>query len=180
MDVVRTNINKLNGVINIASQEGEGTTIEILIPLTVAIMPAMMVESDDEQYAVPLQSVVEIVRPEDEAISTIQGQRVVRVRDSVLPMIDLRDQLSQPARPPQERFAVIVRVGSQQVGLVVDRLVGQQEIVIKPLDDDYTQGGPFSGATIRDDGRVCLILDVNGLTRAAAPVAGPPAPAQAA
>ncbi|MEL7087983.1 MAG: chemotaxis protein CheA, partial [Planctomycetota bacterium] len=91
MDVVRTNINKLNGQINIASTEGEGTTIEILIPLTVAIMPAMMIESEGDQYAIPLQSIVEIVRPEDAAISSIQGQQVVRLRDSVLPMIDLRE-----------------------------------------------------------------------------------------
>ncbi|MEM9884128.1 MAG: chemotaxis protein CheA, partial [Planctomycetota bacterium] len=167
MDVVRTNINKLNGQINIASAEGDGTTIEILIPLTVAIMPAMMVESDEDQYAIPLQSIVEIVRPEDTTISTIQGQRVVRLRDSVLPLIDLRDRLGQDRRPPEGRFAVVVRVGGQQVGLMVDRLIGQQEIVIKPLDDDYTQGGPFSGATIREDGRVCLILDVNELVKTA-------------
>lgn len=174
MDVVRTNISKLNGAINIMSNEGEGTTIEILIPLTVAIMPAMMVESDTDQYAIPLQSIVEIVRPEDASISSIQGQRVVRVRDAVLPLIDLRDRLGQAPLPPEERFAVIVKVGPQQVGLVVDRLIGQQEIVIKPLDDGYTHGGPFSGATIRDDGRVCLILDVIELIKS--PAATTPQP----
>ncbi|MEM9418670.1 MAG: chemotaxis protein CheA [Planctomycetota bacterium] len=160
MDVVRTNISKLNGAINIMSTEGAGTTIEILIPLTVAIMPAMMVESDGDQYAIPLQSIVEIIRPEDASISTIQGQQVVRLRDSVLPLIDLRERLGQPNLPPEQRFAVVVKVGAQQVGLVVDSLIGQQEVVIKPLEDGYTEGGPFSGATIREDGRVCLILDV--------------------
>ncbi|MBB6429799.1 chemotaxis protein CheA [Algisphaera agarilytica] len=160
MDVVRTNISKLNGAINIMSTEGQGTTIEILIPLTVAIMPAMMIESDSDQYAIPLQSIVEIIRPEDASISSIQGQQVVRLRDSVLPLIDLRDRLGQPPLPPEQRFAVVVKVGAQQIGLVVDGLIGQQEIVIKPLEDGYTEGGPFSGATIREDGRVCLILDV--------------------
>ncbi|MEM1446293.1 MAG: chemotaxis protein CheA [Planctomycetota bacterium] len=160
MDVVRTNIAKLNGTINIDSASGKGTTIEILIPLTVAIMPAMVVESNGEQYAIPLQTILEIVRPEASAISSVQGKRVVRIRDSVLPMVDLRDRLGQPAEQPHERFAVVVKVGGHFAGLVVDRLIGQQEIVIKPLDDDYTQGGPFSGATIREDGRVCLILDV--------------------
>ncbi|MEM6853755.1 MAG: chemotaxis protein CheA [Planctomycetota bacterium] len=174
MDVVRTNISKLNGVINIMSTEGEGTTIEILIPLTVAIMPAMMIESDTDQYAIPLQSIVEIIRPEDASISSIQGQRVVRLRDSVLPLIDLRNRLGQPELPPEERFAVVVKVGTQQVGLVVDSLIGQQEIVIKPLDDSYTQGGPFSGATIREDGRVCLILDINELIKS--PTCGSPQP----
>ncbi|MEO1235367.1 MAG: chemotaxis protein CheA [Planctomycetota bacterium] len=173
MDVVRTNIGKLNGQININSAEGQGTTIEILIPLTVAIMPAMMVESDADRYAIPLQSIVEIVRPEDSAISTIQGRRVVRLRDSVLPLIDLRDRLGQPAQPPEDRFAVVVKVGGQQVGLVVDRLIGQQEVVIKPLDDGYTHGGPFSGATIQEDGRVCLILDVNELIKPPAPGSTP-------
>ncbi len=120
----------------------------------------MMIESDTDQYAIPLQSIVEIIRPEDAAISSIRGQRVVRLRDSVLPLIDLRDRLGQQPLPPEERFAVVVKVGPQQVGLVVDSLIGQQEIVIKPLDDGYTKGGPFSGATIREDGRVCLILDV--------------------
>jgi len=174
MDVVRTNISKLNGAINIMSTEGAGTTIEILIPLTVAIMPAMMIESDTDQYAIPLQSIVEIIRPEDASISSIQGQRVVRLRDTVLPLIDLRDRLGQPPLPPEERFAVVVKVGPQQVGLVVDSLIGQQEIVIKPLDDGYTQGGPFSGATIREDGRVCLILDVIELIKS--PTCGTPQP----
>lgn len=160
MDVVRTNIAKLNGAVNIDSIKGKGTTIEILIPLTVAIMPAMIVVSHDEQYAIPLQSVIEIVRPEDAAISSVQGQRVVRIRNTVLPLIDLREKLHQPTDDPYNRFAVVVKVGGTQAGLVVDRLIGQQEIVIKPLDDEYTQGGPFSGATIREDGKVCLILDV--------------------
>ncbi|MEM8738152.1 MAG: chemotaxis protein CheA [Planctomycetota bacterium] len=180
MDVVRTNINKLNGVINITSAPGEGTTIEILIPLTVAIMPAMMVESDSDCYSIPLQSIVEIVRPEDASISSIQGQRVVRLRDSVLPLIDLRDRLGQDPLPPENRFAVVVKVGGQQVGLVVDRLIGQQEIVIKPLDDVYTQGGPFSGATIQEDGRVCLILDVNELAKPPQPCQPAPHPGRAA
>ncbi len=160
MDVVRTNISKLNGTINIDSAAGKGTTIEILIPLTVAIMPAMVVESGGEQYAIPLQTILEIVRPEASAISSVQGKRVVRIRDSVLPMVDLRDKLGQPPMKPHERFAVVVKVGGTLAGLVVDRLIGQQEIVIKPLDDGYTKGGPFSGATIREDGQVCLILDV--------------------
>ncbi len=167
MDVVRTNIAKLNGTINIESKWGEGTTIEILIPLTVAIMPAMVVESKGEQYAIPLQTILEIVRPEDQAISSVQGQRVVRIRDTVLPLVDLRDRLMQPPADPSQRFAVVVKVGGTMAGLVVDRLIGQQEIVIKPLDDSYTQGGPFSGATIREDGQVCLILDVVDVLKSA-------------
>ena len=165
MDVVRTNIAKLNGTINIRSIKGKGTTIEILIPLTVAIMPAMIVGVGDHLYSIPLQSIEEIVRPEADEVSTIQGQPVMRLRDTVLPLTDMRERLNETETENGGKFAVVVSVGGQRAGLCVDRLVGQQEIVIKPLDDSYTQGGPFSGATIREDGKVSLILDVVQLIR---------------
>jgi two-component system, chemotaxis family, sensor kinase CheA len=165
MDVVRTNINKLNGTINIMSKKGKGTTIEILIPLTVAIMPAMVVGVGDHIYSIPLQSIVEIVRPEPDEVKSVSGHPVMRLRDIVLPLVDMRKRLDEPPVENGGRFAVVVGVGGQRVGLCVDRLVGQQEIVIKPLDDSYTQGGPFSGATIQEDGEVCLILDVVQLIR---------------
>jgi two-component system, chemotaxis family, sensor kinase CheA len=165
MDVVRTNINKLNGTINIFSKKGQGTTIEILIPLTVAIMPAMVVGVGNHVYSIPLQSIVEIVRPEPEEIKSVSGHPVMQLRDIVLPLVDMRKRLDEPPIENGGRFAVVVAVGGQRMGLCVDRLVGQQEIVIKPLDDSYTQGGPFSGATIQEDGEVCLILDVVQLTR---------------
>ena len=160
MDVVRTNINKLNGTININSTKGKGTTIEILIPLTVAIMPAMVVEIGSHLYSIPLQSILEIVRPTNDVIYSVKGQKVMRLRDTVLPLINMRDRLHESNVTKGDRFAVVVSVGGQSAGLIVDKLIGQQEIVIKPLDDNYTQGGPFSGATIQEDGDVCLILDV--------------------
>ncbi len=165
MDVVRTNINKLNGTINVMSKKGKGTTIEILIPLTVAIMPAMVVGVGSHLYSIPLQSIVEIVRPEPEEVKSVSGHPVMQLRDTVLPLLDMRKRLSETEVEDGGRFAVVVGVGGQRVGLCVDKLVGQQEIVIKPLDDSYTQGGPFSGATIREDGDVCLILDVVQLIR---------------
>jgi len=160
MDVVRTNINKLNGTINVMSKKGQGTTIEILIPLTVAIMPAMVVGVGAHVYSIPLQSIVEIVRPELDEIKSVSGHPVMKLRDIVLPLVDMRGRLDEEEVEGGGRFAVVVAVGGQRVGLCVDRLVGQQEIVIKPLDDNLTQGGPFSGATIQEDGEVCLILDV--------------------
>ncbi len=167
MDVVRTNIAKLNGVVNIDSTKGKGTTIEILIPLTVAIMPAMVVGVGKALYCVPLQSIIEIVKPDKSMVYSVSGQPVMRLRDSVLPLIDLRERLKESAGESEQRFAVVIGVGGQRAGLVVDRLIGQQEIVIKPLDDQYTSGGPFSGATIREDGDVSLILDVIQLIRQA-------------
>jgi two-component system chemotaxis sensor kinase CheA len=174
MDVVRTNITKMNGTVNLRSERGGGTTIEILIPLTVAIMPAMMVGVGGHLYAVPLTNILEIVRPEGSAVSTIKGQPVLRLRDSVLPLVDMRERLGETGPALSTRFAVVVGVGQQRAGLVVDRLIGQQEVVIKPLDDRHTSGGPFSGATIREDGNVSLILDVVQLMRQA------PAPERAA
>jgi two-component system chemotaxis sensor kinase CheA len=174
MDVVRTNIQKLNGTINIASTKGRGTTIEVLIPLTVAIMPAMVVGVGRHLYCVPLQSVVEIVRPEPNEVYTVAGHPVMKLRDSVLPLVNLQRRLNEAEVPGGGRFAVVVGAGGQRTGLVVDKLVGQQEIVIKPLDDAYTHGGPFSGATIREDGEVSLILDVVQLLRASAPGASSP------
>ncbi len=167
MDVVRTNIQKLNGAINVRSTKGEGTTIEILIPLTVAIMPAMIVGVGKHLYAVPLTSILEIVRPEASSLYSVKGQPVMRLRDRVLPLLDMRSKLKETSCGTGQTFAVVVGVGKDQVGLVVDRLIGQQEIVIKSLDDCYATKGPFSGATIREDGGVSLILDVNQLIRQA-------------
>ena len=167
MDVVRTNIQKLNGTINVRSVKGEGTTIEILIPLTVAIMPAMIVGVGKHLYAVPLTTILEIVRPEQASLYSVKGQPVLKLRDKVLPLLDMRQKLKESESDQAQKFAVIVGVGNDQIGLVVDRLIGQQEIVIKSLDDCYATQGPFSGATIREDGGVSLILDVNQLVRQA-------------
>ncbi|MFP4144315.1 MAG: chemotaxis protein CheA [Phycisphaeraceae bacterium] len=164
MDVVRTNVSKMNGSINVDSEPGKGTTIEILIPLTVAIMPAMVVGVAAQSYCIPLQSISEIIRPDAREVHYVQGQPTIRLRDEVLPLIDLRQRLGEPADEPA-RFAVVVAVGGHKAGLMVDRLVGQQDIVIKPLDDATVQGGPFSGATIQEDGDVSLILDVVQLLR---------------
>ncbi len=179
MDVVRTNVTKMNGQINVSSVPGKGTTIEILIPLTVAIMPAMVVGVGKHLYSIPLQSIIEIVRPEDTAVHSVSGQPVMRLRDSVLPLLDMRARLNETVSASRNRFAVVVGVGHQRVGLVVDRLIGQQEVVIKPLDDEYTSGGPFSGATIREDGDVSLILDVVQLVRSANTVGAAPEKAAA-
>lgn len=167
MDVVRTNVAKMNGSINIQSVKGQGSSFEILIPLTVAIMPAMVVGVGMNTYCVPLQSIIEIVRPTYDDLHSMRGQPVMRLRDSVLPLLNLREALGEPAADDSGGFAVVVGVGDVRAGLIVDRLVGQQEIVIKPLDDGYSRGGPFSGATIQEDGAVSLILDVVQLIREA-------------
>lgn len=159
MDVVRTNVAKLNGAVNVRSKKGKGTTIEVLIPLTVAIMPAMIVGIGAHLYAIPLGSIVEIVRPTGKELQSVMSSQVMTLRESVLPLLDMRRVLGEAESQTGLLFAVVVGVGQQRVGLIVDHLVGQEEVVIKPLDDEYTSGGPFSGATIREDGAVSLILD---------------------
>jgi two-component system chemotaxis sensor kinase CheA len=174
MDVVRTNVEKIKGTIELESTEGVGTTISIKIPLTVAILTAMMVQIGSETYAVPLSSIVEIVKPETGVVSSIHGAQVMRLRDSVLPLIDGCAIFSLPAEKRKETpFVVVIAHGDKRVGLQVSRLVGQQEVVIKPLDErvDASRSsgasGPVSGATVRDDGGVSLIVDIARMVRIA-------------
>ena len=165
MDVVNSNIKRLNGMVNVRSSLGSGTTIEIMIPLTVATMAAMVVGVGESEYAVPLNSIEEITRRDGESCSSVRGRPVIRLRDEVIGLIDLREQLIPGSEGGGSGFVVIVGVGQEKAGLVVDRLIGQQEVVIKILNDAYASGGPFSGATIREDGRVNLILDIIKLLR---------------
>lgn len=170
MDVVNTNITKLGGSVNVDSTVGRGTRIEIAIPLTVAILPAMMVGVGRHDYAIPIAGIVEIVRLSDSGASTVAGRPVFRLRETVLPLIDLAGRLLEhegDGTTPSKRFVVVVEAGQHRAGLVVEKLIGQQEVVIKPLDDSYAAGGPFSGATICEDGHVSLILDVIQLVRSA-------------
>ncbi|MEM1331208.1 MAG: chemotaxis protein CheA [Planctomycetota bacterium] len=168
MDVVRTNIEKLKGSIDVDTTPGQGTVFTITIPLTVAIMPAMMVAIGEETYAIPLASILEIVRPEDQQLYSIGEQPVVRLRDSVLPLVSGPEVFDLPGRDEVETpFAVVMRVNEKSVGLMVTKPLGQQEIVIKPLDGTGSTTGPVSGATVRDDGGVSLIVDVPELVRLA-------------
>lgn len=161
MDVVRASIENVKGHIDIDSRPGEGTMVSILIPLTVAIMPAMMVGVGGETYAIPLSNILQIVRPADEQVATVRGRPVLRLRGSVIPLVSLAAMFETPLGPDDsERFALVARHNDQQVGLLVGALLGQQEIVIKPLDEAQRGSGPVSGATIRDDGGVSLIVDV--------------------
>ncbi len=167
MDVVRTNIGKLNGTIDVNSTPGQGTTFTISIPLTVAIMQAMMVRVADEIYAIPLDNVVEILRPSPEMIFSIGESPVLKTRGSVLPLISAFDAFEYPPeRRTETPFVVILSVNERQIGFQVSELIGQQEIVIKPLEA-VGRAGPLSGATVRDDGGVSLIVDASGLIRAA-------------
>jgi two-component system, chemotaxis family, sensor kinase CheA len=166
MDVVRTNIeSKLKGGISIESVEGEGTTINITIPLTIAIMPAMMVAVNDEVFAIPLTNITEIVHPTPEMISELGDEPVIHLRGSVHPLISSQEVFVVPEHQRQdENFVVVIGFNQKIIGLRVTRVIGQQEIVIKPLDGVQREG-PISGATVRNDGGVSLIMDIAELMR---------------
>jgi len=166
MDVVRTNIEELKGSIDVESEPGKGTTFIVQIPLTVAIMPAMMVAIGSETYAIPLDAVTEIVRPTAEQVATIGEAPVLRLRDRVLPVLSGGELFGMDEQAAGSLpFAVVLSANEQQVALMVTRPLGQQEIVIKPLDDAGASEGPVSGATVRDDGGVSLIVDVGKILR---------------
>ncbi len=165
MDVVKTNIEKLNGIIDVDSELGRGTIIRLKIPLTLAIIQALLVGAQEEYYAIPLASVLETVRIPLDEIYTIEGKNVLRLRDEVLSLVRLSDifGVKQVYENSEHAYVVVIGLAEAKLGVIVDTLVGQEEIVIKSLGD-YLQGiEGIAGATIRGDGRVTLIIDVAAL-----------------
>ncbi|HEY0287092.1 MAG TPA: chemotaxis protein CheA [Pseudomonas sp.] len=167
MDVVKTKIAQLNGSINIYSTKGQGSKIVIKVPLTLAIMPTLMVMLGNQAFAFPLVNVNEIFHLDLSTTNVVDGQEVVIVRDKALPLFYLKRWLVGSAAHEEQRegHVVILSVGTQRIGFVVDQLVGQEEVVIKPLGK-MLQGTPgMSGATITGDGRIALILDVPSMLK---------------
>ena len=163
MDVVKTSISKLNGVIDIQSEIGKGTVLSIKVPLTLAIMPTLMVMLGKQIFAFPLVSVNEIFNLDLNKTNTVDGQRTVIVRNKALPLFYLRKWLTRDNVNDKNKstteHVVIVNVGTRKVGFVVDQLIGQEEVVIKPLGALLHGTKGFAGATITGDGRIALILD---------------------
>jgi len=167
MDVVKTKISQLNGTVNVFSVKGQGSKIVIKVPLTLAIMPTLMVMLGSQAFAFPLVNVNEIFHLDLSRTNVVDGQEVVIVRDKALPLFYLKRWLVRSAAHEEQRegHVVILTVGSQRIGFVVDQLVGQEEVVIKPLGK-MLQGTPgMSGATITGDGRIALILDVPSMLK---------------
>jgi two-component system chemotaxis sensor kinase CheA len=168
MDVVKTKISQLNGSIQIISKVGEGTRLLIKVPLTLAIMPTLMVMLGTQTFALPLASVNEIFHMDLRKVNVVDGREMITVREKAVPLFFLKNWLvknSYGEPRPQEAHVVIVSVGIQRVGFVVDQLIGQEEVVIKPLGK-MLQGTPgMAGATITGDGRIALILDVPSMLK---------------
>ncbi|MET0105415.1 MAG: chemotaxis protein CheA [Sedimenticola sp.] len=166
MDVVKTRISQMNGSVDIESSLGQGTTITIRLPLTLAILPTLMIVVDGQTFALPLSSVVEILNPDLTEINVVDGQRMLLVRERALPLFYMKELLTSGAENEEDRdqgHVVIINVGNMQAGLVVDGLIGQEEVVIKPLGAFLHDSEGMAGATITGDGKIALILDVPGL-----------------
>jgi two-component system chemotaxis sensor kinase CheA len=178
MDVVKTNIEKIGGTVDLQSTVGRGTTLRIKIPLTLAIVPALIVTSRGHRFAVPQVSLHELVRLEGEqvhkGIERIHGAPVYRLRGNLLPLVDLAQTLglrdrrptaAETGKPPEDEVLniVVVQADGRQFGLVVDEVKDTEEIVVKPLGKELKNVTVFAGATVMGDGRVALILDVLGL-----------------
>jgi two-component system, chemotaxis family, sensor kinase CheA len=170
MDIVRTKIEELNGSIDIDSELGCGATLTIKLPLTLAILPSLMVEIDGDAFAVPLESVAEIVNVGREDIHTVQGRPMASVRDRVVPILTLgrvfnwrQEAKRKIAEDSNAKSLVIMGEGSQQLGLAVHRVIGEEDVVIKSIADNYRNVAGIAGASILGDGRVSLILDPHAL-----------------
>jgi len=167
MDVVKTKINQLNGTVNIHSELGVGTRLEIKVPLTLAILPTLMIVVGAQTFALPLGAVSEIINMDLSKTNTVDSQLTMIVRSKAIPLFYLREWLKRhPSSVDKEKgHVVVVQIGTQQVGFVVDSLIGQEEVVIKPLDA-LLQGTPgMAGATITSDGGIALILDIPSLLK---------------
>ena len=165
MDVVKTNIEKLNGIIDIESELDVGTVMKLKIPLTLAIIQALLVGVQEEYYAIPLASVLETVRINKDEIYTVENRSVMRLRDEVLSLVHIADifEVERVFDSSEHAYVVVLGLAETKVGLIVDSLVGQEEIVIKSMGEYLKGMEGIAGATIRGDGGVTLIVDVAAL-----------------
>jgi two-component system chemotaxis sensor kinase CheA len=168
MDVVRTNISRINGTVEVDTDEGHGSTVTIKLPLTIAIIQALMVGVDRQVFAIPLTSVIEAVKLGKGDLKTINGREVLTLRDRVLPLLRLSTAFDMPTQQKAQDsgYVVVVALGERRVGIVVDRLQAQEEVVIKPLGEYLGEIKGVAGATITGEGKVVLILDVSELSHA--------------
>ena len=166
MDVVKKNIEVLNGSVQLRTEAGQGTCFRIRLPLTLAILDGLLLRVGEEIYILPLTVIVESLQPNPDQLQTVLGQReVVIVRDAVLPLLRLHRLLDIPQHVsnPSQGIVVIVEHEQQCVAILVDEVIGQQQVVLKSLEANFQKLTGLAGATILGDGQVALILDVRGL-----------------
>lgn len=163
MDVVKTNVERMNGHVYVNSQQGEWTRLTITLPLTLAIMKALVVSAGEEFYAVPLDIVLEVIKPKEGQIKTVQGHEVLLLRDLIVPLVRLSEVVSGRTEPVEECSIILCKTPDRPMGLGVRSVIGQEEVVIKSLGEFLKSVRWIAGATIRGDGRVVLMLDLPGI-----------------
>ena len=174
MDVVKTNIEKLNGMIDVESEPNEGTTLKLRIPLTLAIIQALIVSVQEEYYAIPLGSVLETVRISQNEVYMVEGKSVLRLRDEILTLVRLADifNVDTLLNNSNELYVVVIGLAANKIGVIVDYLVGQEEVVIKSLGYYLKGTEGIAGATVRGDGKITLIVDVASMMQMAKHIKG--------
>ena len=168
LDVVKTNVEVMNGSVQVESEVGKGTTFTLMLPLTLAIIPALLVTTGQTVCAVPLSSIIETSRLEEKDVHSVRGSEVTMFRGNILPLVRLNEAFgweAEAGKEPSSSYIVVVRYSGTQVGIIVDELREQQELVVKSLDDFVGGNNSFSGASIMGDGTVVLILDVASLIK---------------
>ena len=165
MDIVRANIQRINGTILVETKPGQGTHFQVVLPLTLAIVPTLLVKVSETPFAIPLVMVAETLRLEGKDIQTIRGEPVTRLRNQVLPLVYMKDVFGIAKNTAREKFfyVVVVHSGKQRIGLVVDELLGEEEVVVKSFGSLINEVPGISSAAILGDGHVALIVDVVGL-----------------
>jgi two-component system, chemotaxis family, sensor kinase CheA len=168
MDVVKTNIEKMNGQVSIDSDEGQWTKLTLRLPLTLAIMRALIVKVRDELFAIPLNTVTELVKLTDGLIKSVDKKEVLVLRDNVIPVIDLATIFGRKSQDKTDKYVIICNIGEKTVGIKARAVEGQEEVVIKPLGEFLGNIKGIGGATIRGDGKAMLILDMSAVLNSAA------------
>jgi two-component system chemotaxis sensor kinase CheA len=164
MDAVREAIRRLGGEVVMTSELGKGTNVEIRLPLTLAIMAALLVEAGGVPYAIPIDRIERTLRLADHAVRSVAGQRMLVLGDGVMPIYDAAEALGRGV-PGEERHAVVVRGADQRIALAVSELVGQRELVTRPLPQGLGAQDTFSGGAVLSSGEIALILDCDALVR---------------
>ncbi len=162
IDVVATQLRALGGGLEVRSEHGKGTTFTLRLPVTLAIVRALTAKVGEERYVMPITHVAETLNLERSAVTELEGQDGMTIRDDIIPLVHLRDIVDASGEPPQCRPVIVLQIGERRSGLVVDALAGQQEIVVKSFDPPQGTLPIFSGATVLGDGEPALILDAGG------------------
>ncbi len=164
MDVVKTRIEELNGTVGMKSKRGEGTKFIITLPLSLAIIKSLLIDVLDGTYVIPISNVMRILPSREAQIKHVEGNECIVLDGEAIPIIRIKDEFNIKGESPGKNFVIIIEKGSEKIGLVADRIVGQQEIMIKSLDKELRDLKGIAGASILSDGNLALVIDISGIT----------------